>query len=221
MESKDLELFEEFNKKINGVEIYSKAVEIYNEYISKTNNFILQKLMESLMDENNYRKTMQREQFFKLIKKLEKYKFRGDCKDIEDNIYDYTEDAAQINTIRRLIKKKETEPDIVPLCNLRSIPKKEVTLTKKCPHCGMSKTEDSNAEYVICGYNTKGFDWQGCGFDWCFQCGKKLCKCWNVNHLYNLKNRYHNNKCCRSHALKTGGLYPDEYCQCRNKFVRR
>ena len=85
----------------------------------------------------------------------------------------------------------------------------------------MTKSEDSSATYVICGYGTKGFDWQGCGFDWCFQCGKKLCKCWNVNHLYNLKNRFHNSKCCRSHALKTGGLYPDDYCQCRNKFVRR
>ena len=221
MDSAELKLFEDFNNKIKNVKLYSKAIDIYNEYITKSNNSTTHKLMKSVIDENRYKKALSKEEFFSLIDRINKFTFRDECTDIMNNIFSYTGDDAQINTIKRIINLKSMKPDLVPLCNLRMIPKKETIVTKPCPHCGMVKTESSEMTYVICGYGTKGFDWKGCGFDWCFSCGKKLCKCWNVNLLYNTKNRFHNNKCCKSHSLKTGGVYPDDYCQCRNKNVVR
>lgn len=221
MNSKDLKLFEEFNNKLNSVNLYSKAIDVYNDYVVKTTDVSIQQLMKSLIDENKYKKKLSKDDLFKLIDKINNMEFRDDCVDIFNDIFTYTNDDAQINTIKRVIGMKQMKPDLVPLSNLRNLSKKDVILSKPCPHCGMMKTESSDAVYVICGYGTKGFDWKGCGFDWCFECGKKLCKCWNVNLLYNLKNRFHNDKCCKSHALKTGANYPDEYCQCRNKNVMR
>ncbi len=221
MESADLELFEEFNNKIKNINLYSKAIDVYNDYVTKSNNNTIHKLMKSVIDDNRYTKKLSREEFFDLITRIAKINFRDDCMDILDDIFSYTKDGAQINTIKRVINLKPMKPDLVPLSNLRTIPKKEKIVSKSCPHCGMMKTENSDAQYVICGYGSRGFDWKGCGFDWCFDCARKLCKCWNVNLLYNLKNRFHNNKCCKSHALKTGSVYPEEYCQCRNKNVMR
>ena len=221
MNSKDSKLFDEFSAKLNNVNLYSKAIDIYNDYVTKTNDSTTHKLMKSIIDENKYKKKMSRDELFRLIDKINGIQFRDDCIDILNNIFLYTHDNAQINTVKRIINMKQMKPDLVPLSNLRSIQKKEKEVSKPCPHCGMMKTDSADAVYVICGYGTKGFDWKGCGFDWCFDCGKKLCKCWNVNLLYNLKNRFHNNKCCKGHALKTGSNYPDEYCQCRNKNVMR
>ena len=56
MESLDLELFEEFNNKIKNIKLYSKAIDVYNEYIAKSNNNTIHKLMKSVIDENKYKK---------------------------------------------------------------------------------------------------------------------------------------------------------------------
>ena len=44
----------------------------------------------------------------------------------------------------------------------------------------------NNIEYVICGYinSNKGYDWNGCGKDWCAKCNKMLCKSWDLNQLW-------------------------------------
>ena len=221
MDSKDLQLFEEFSNKLNNINLYSKAIEIYNDYVVKTNNNDIQKLMKSIIDENKYKKKMTKDELFQFVEKINSTQFKDDCNEIMIDVFQRTNDDAQINTIKRIINLKQIKPDLVPLSSLRNIHKKDKVISKPCPHCGMVKTENSDAVYVICGYGTKGFDWKGCGFDWCFDCGKKLCKCWNVNLLYNLKNRFHNDKCCKSHALKTGASYPEEYCHCQNKNVTR
>jgi len=89
-------------------------------------------------------------------------------------------------------------------------------ITKNCPHCGRKTVRYSNTTYVVCGYdNSKdGYNGIGCMNDWCFRCGKKLCKSWSTNKLYVSSNRYHNNECCYHHAKLHGNIYPDDYCQC-------
>jgi hypothetical protein len=220
MESEDLQLFKEFNKKINNIKIHSKANDIYNDYISKTHNTCLQKLMTSVINSKNYKKSLSHVDFVELVNKIKLVKFRSNDPSIFRIIYTSTEDDAQISTLKRLLDNKPSLPDIVPLCDIKPNIS-ETLIIKNCPHCGSEKSELSTTDYVICGYDLQGFDWSGCGFDWCFQCEKKLCKCWNLNHLYNLKNRHHNNNCCKSHAMKTCNSYPDEYCQCRTEFVKR
>ncbi len=221
MDSSEYKLLNEFNKKLKNTKLHSEAVILCNDYIAKTSDVIECKLMESLIDKNNYKKKMRRNEFNKFISDIQKIEFREDAEDTIKNIYDYTEDQAQINTIERIINKKPLKPNVISLQDIRDNYEKPKLISKNCPHCGMEKLERSDYDYVICGYGSKGFDWHGCGFDWCFTCGKKLCKCWNVNHLYNVKNRYHNGKCCKSHAIKTCAAYPEEYCQCRTKFVQR
>jgi len=91
-------------------------------------------------------------------------------------------------------------------------------ITKKCPHCFHALNADNNTLYVICGYRnqTNGYDWQGCGKDWCFSCNKKLCKSWENDYLQLLSNRKHNNECCKKQAEKYGYNYDKEYCSCLN-----
>ena len=94
--------------------------------------------------------------------------------------------------------------------------------SKPCPHCGHICTVDKNTEYIICGYidNNKGYDYRGCGKDWCFKCGKILCKVWDKDSLFLLMNRYHNAECCLKHSKKHNHKYED-YCQCINTHVNR
>ena len=95
--------------------------------------------------------------------------------------------------------------------------------TKKCPHCGYNITDKYNRAYIICGYNDekKGYDWNGCGKDWCFRCEKILCKSWETHALHLEMNRSHNDECCSKHAKENNNKYPDDYCQCRNINITR
>jgi len=94
---------------------------------------------------------------------------------------------------------------------------------KTCPHCENVMCAKNDANYVICGYNdTKlGYDWRGCGCDWCFKCGKMLCKKWHTDSLHCVINRIHTAECCKKHAIENDGTYPDDYCQCDNNYVCR
>ncbi len=95
--------------------------------------------------------------------------------------------------------------------------------TKPCPHCAHQIAMPDTTDYVICGYHNKsqGYDWKGCGRDWCFRCEKKLCKKWEINALHLQSNRLHNEECCAEHAMQNNALYPDEYCQCKNVNIYR
>ena len=94
---------------------------------------------------------------------------------------------------------------------------------KKCPHCGNPFHGNSETNYVVCGYNniTQGYDWVGCQNDWCFVCGKMLCKSWERNKLFVESNRIHDSECCKKHAKLHNKSYLDEYCQCQYKYVIR
>lgn len=102
-------------------------------------------------------------------------------------------------------------------------PNKSYRITKPCPHCHYNVMADPNTTYVVCGYSNEllGYDWNGCGRDWCFRCGKILCKKWNDNELFLDTNRFHDGECCKKHAKSNNMQYPDDYCQCTNKYVDR
>lgn len=92
-------------------------------------------------------------------------------------------------------------------------------IEKPCPHCGLMKKAPFGTSYVICGVDSRGitaidFD-NGCLNDWCFECGKKLCKNWCKDALHNPINREHTSECCSTHAIKNGFTYPDDYCVCK------
>lgn len=93
-----------------------------------------------------------------------------------------------------------------------------IQLEKQCPHCGLSNKANLSTEYVICGVDMNGItamDFEnGCLNDWCFMCGKKLCKNWCKDNLHDPINRRHDGDCCKRHAMKTGRKYPDDYCVC-------
>lgn len=95
---------------------------------------------------------------------------------------------------------------------------------KTCPHpdCGHNVYLPENTQYVICGYTdpSRGYDWNGCGKDWCFQCGKMLCKSWDIDQLHLEMNRIHDIECCKNHAKINGNIYSDDYCQCENYLKR-
>lgn len=128
-------------------------------------------------------------------------------------LHDKTMDPAQLNAFKRIVKSKS---DDHPL----NVTKNEHH--KQCPHCGrVNHFINSVDSYIICGYSARGFDWKGCGHDWCFDCGKKLCKQWENNSLYVQSNRQHDTQCCTNHARSIGDNFLTNYCQCNNKNVSR
>jgi len=122
-------------------------------------------------------------------------------------------DQIQQKTLDRIIKIR----NINVTKNINTINK----ITKNCPHCNKSVTEASDTIYLICGYESNGYDQYGCRNDWCFQCEKKLCKNWHSHQLFNKLNRTHDSLCCKHHAIKNKNNYLSDYCMCVNNFVNR
>lgn len=125
-------------------------------------------------------------------------------------IIEKTKDEVYKKTLERIINKKK---------HIKY--QKEYTryINKKCPHCSRNINMPENTQYIICGYqnSTIGYDFIGCGKDWCFSCGKKLCKSWDVDMLHLEINQEHDQNCCKNHA-KNHNLFYDNYCQC-NRIV--
>jgi len=123
--------------------------------------------------------------------------------------------------IREIIDTKKIS-DLVQLNVLNRIGNSKLfrsydgKITKKCPHCNHLMTMIADTTYVVCGYinETVGFDGSGCQRDWCFKCGKKLCKSWGENELYINKNREHDGKCCKMYAIFNNEDFEKEYCHC-------
>jgi len=92
-------------------------------------------------------------------------------------------------------------------------------LVKCCPHCQKMTKANKDTTYVVCGYTDKGYDWEGCQKDWCFRCGKKLCKNWYADDLCSEQNRYHNRRCCKLQAYKNHESYAQNYCDCDKMHV--
>lgn len=165
--------------------------------------------------------------FIIYLKKLDSIQYRDDCVDLKEEILCLTQDKAQINTIERVYKKKPFRPSYKTLRQIRHSGQQFSgnysmnAISKKCPHCGVKCTRENDSTYIICGYPDDGYDMKGCGRDWCFKCNKFLCKTWHIDHLYDVRNKFHDEKCCREHAKKMGINYDKYYCHCDNLFVDR
>ena len=170
----------------------------------------------------NLPKKISHDDFCQLLNDLNSLKFR---EDVLENLYklgNKTTDSAQIKTIIRIANIKPEKYTNLDLTQIKE-KNKWFYLKQKCPHCSILNIIDFEGEYSICGYNDikYGYNWEGCGRDWCTRCGKKLCKKWNENNLYVLENRFHDSECCRIYAKKNNANYLLDFCHCYNNFVNR
>ncbi len=189
---------EDLNILLNNINYDNKIKLFYNNINSISNNKIF-------LSYNDF------QQFLIYCSQL-KYK-----EDIYEYIYKINNKLSQtqLNTLTRIIKNK---PSNNYTRDITKIKNKKHYLLKKCPHCNHENKIFENNNYSICGYNdiSLGYDWEGCGKDWCTLCSKKLCKNWFDNQLFIEENRIHNSKCCLEHSIKNKLNYQYEYCQCNN-----
>lgn len=215
MSSNDNEyiLFKELKNKIIKIDDKKLALSLLDDAISQSNNKIEHKLLNSLKIEHINEIKMDLDEFKNYLNIVDMIFYLDDAEKILSDLQKMM-DKIQLNTLKRLIKNKPVKST--------TYDKDHLTIKiQQCPHCKNKNIGYSNSFYVICGYSEKGFDWKGCGKDWCFRCEKKLCKNWNFDLLFNKLNRYHDGKCCKSNAIRIGDKYPDDYCQCQNENVNR
>ena len=154
---------------------------------------------------------------FRTMKSLTVY--MSEC-DGHEEIDKRTNDTTQMQTFIRATKDKTLQHND-QIFEFETI-NHNIT-TKNCPHCDHPCYSCIDTTYIICGYHDThtGYDWKGCGRDWCFKCGRCLCKTWDSNLLFSPLNRYHDKDCCHKHAIEHNKQYPNEYCQCSSEYVRR
>ena len=207
----DLHFFNIFRVLLRSVNNKKDAFELYDVYNSKV-SCKYKNIMKSMINSIHFSsKTISLFEFKQILEKLNKIQFRDDCRKYIKNIFDNTDDEIQRSSIMRIISSKQ------PRIN-KSNNKNKIKIIKNCPHCNKVFISNNLTTYVICGYNNRGFDWKGCGKDWCFRCGKKLCKNWQNNNLFNTGNRYHTDKCCKKMAIKNNENI-NNYCLCSKAFI--
>lgn len=209
-----LKIFNTNKNKIIEAKKLDEAKKIMNMSLSLTNDKEEESLLKSLINENRYNSKMELKKFINYLDILDIIYYENEAQEIFKEICQNTNDKAQLNSIIRIIKRK-------PQKLINQNVENSVIQLKNCPHCNKKNIAFSNIYYIVCGFTDKGFDWKGCGKDWCFKCEKKLCKSWNYDMLFDIVNRKHDGKCCKLYASKIGDKYPDNYCHCNNEFVNR
>lgn len=146
-----------------------------------------------------------------ILLELKKLKYLEECQKYLENFPEYKEDKLQNSVITKILTSKKSNITYIDL----------PMLDKNCPHCGTINSAPLGTTYIVCGVDSRGItsinNLNGvnyCFGDWCFECGKKLCKSWYENELYNSANRKHDSTCCQLHAIKNGFKYPQDYCNC-------
>jgi hypothetical protein len=197
--------YEEVRNILSGCRTISDAkyfCEYYNDKYPEMRNII-----KSMIEGKMYSNILDIDNMFRICNLI------NVCDNMEDSVEIIKTNQKQLDDIQlsvlyKIASKKPNKPAI----NNADL----VKVTKKCPHCGTETRLPEDTEYVVCGFNNSkiGYDWVGCKKDWCFRCGKMLCKSWYEDKLFNKINRLHNSECCKKHAKLTGRKYPDDYCQC-------
>jgi len=160
-----------------------------------------------------------------ILNQLDLQLYREDIDEFIDKNIKSQIDLIQLNSLIRLSKfkqikihdkqdKQNTQINLT-FNNLKNENVDLDLITKKCPHCNIQCKIKNDIEYVICGYldNNKGYDWDGCGKDWCAKCNKMLCKSWNKNQLFISINRIHDKNCCKQYA-EDNNIELDLFCNC-------
>ena len=171
-------------------------------------------IINNYFNTKNLPRKISYDDFINLINDLNNLKFKEDILEILHKISNKTNDIVQINTIIRIANMKP---------NKTNNKFKRFKIKHNCPHCNISNMIDYDTDYAICGYTDvkNGYNWEGCGRDWCTKCGKKLCKKWNENELFIPENRIHNSKCCLLYCNKIDNNYVIDFCQCYSTRVIR
>jgi hypothetical protein len=172
-------------------------------------------LLLSYASSRKYNICFSKSNFIEIINSLNKLKYKEEVLEEINKYILKTTDIAQLNTMQRIASIKPFKP----ISNVKVL--KEDTIKKACPHCHQLNVKEKTASYVICGYDVDGYNWEGCGKDWCFECGKKLCKSWDSHNLFLEDNRKHNKKCCKDYAEHHNLNYEEEFCFCKNNHVDR
>lgn len=206
--------YNEFNNILSGCKTIVDAYyfgDIYIKYNPEMNA-----LVKSMIHGKKYDVVLSFNNMMTCINSINKYIYKDEIEEITDNYMKKTNDVIQLKTIKRFISRKQIR---------KNINTHNYTHIKKCPHCNYKEmcTNNYKMSYVICGYMNEntGYDWNGCGKDWCYTCCKKLCKTWSDDKLYEIGNRTHNNICCYQKAKNNNEDYLNVYCQCSNKYVDR
>jgi hypothetical protein len=217
--------YNEFKNILQGCKNINDAEYFADTYIKK--NQETKKLVNCLLHGKKYSnnikdfRTMQ-----KIMEKCNECEYREDVMEIikENFFLSKPTNNIQYKTLLRIADSKKilTETSYRYAFNKKE---KVTPIVKNCPHpnCGRPYRGTDETSYVICGYenNNIGYDWYGCKRDWCFSCGKMLCKEWQKNQLNVDPNRLHDSECCKRHALDNKRTYITDYCQCENKYVKR
>lgn len=216
------ELYNRFKNILSGCTTLSDAI-YYAEIMSLEFPY-LHDLFLSAVYSNTYVSMLDTRTLKNVILEIENYVYREDVEEFLKKRFKETLNEVQKKTFDRIINTKQIKPINSKNIEVYEIKKHDDEIKEmSCPHCKTQYFLNKNTEYVICGYtdNHNGYDWKGCNRDWCFKCGKMLCKSWQEHKLYVNDNQNHNSKCCREHAKKYNNKYPNDYCQCRNKNVNR
>lgn len=213
----DKNKYDEFKQILSGCRTILDAYyfgEIYNKY-----NAEMKSLVSSMINGKRYEQVIDLKTMSSTLETLNNCVYREDAEEIIET--KKTLDTTQLRTLMRIAKNKQMRPVNKP--KIDPPVEKKICVTKNCPHCSRECKNDINVEYTICGYNDPhvGYDLQGCTKDWCFKCGKMLCKSWGPDELFLPMNRYHNSECCKIHAKENSKQYLEEYCQCSNDNVSR
>lgn len=206
----DIILFTQYRTLSKCLIYYSDLHNLINIYDKKINSISLKRLLNKDLKNKQLLKTIGIAKFIKILHNLDNTSDTKVIIDILNNILKNNNDIVQKNTIIKIINTKFSQLYSKLTFNSKLI-------KKKCPHCNKVTEKLCHETYVICGYTKKGFDMEGCGNDWCFSCGKKLCKSWYVHNLFIEQNRIHNNHCCKLAAYKRKENHTMLYCTCHRK----
>ena len=202
------DIIKEYNYILSGCKTILDAI-YFTELYSKDKSNEIKNLLMSLIYSHTYYNIIDLCNLKEILNNINNISI-----DNNDNINTYINDPFQTKIFIR----------IANIINVKSNKtyKKNKLIKKYCPHCNRKFFGNHNNNYIICGLDDdkNGFNWDGCGHDWCFTCGKKLCKNWVVNKLFLDINRTHDGKCCCSYAKENNDDY-NNYCQCNNKYINR
>jgi hypothetical protein len=180
-------------------------------------------LLIGMIHNKKYDKSYDIRSMAHILNQLDLQLYREDIDEFIDKNIKTHVDLIQLNSLIRLSKfkpikihdKQDTQVNVTFNYHQNDVDNENDFITRKCPHCGIQVRIKSNITYVICGYldNNKGYDWNGCGKDWCGKCNKMLCKSWDHDQLFITINRQHDKTCCKKYA-EDNNLDYELFCNC-------